>query len=122
MMRLFALAMAASVAAACASGPPKPSDPSLVRGWEIYQGKHCSTCHRIDGDGGGTGGPALTQIGSVAATRKPGTSADDYVRESILDPGAYVVPGFPDTMPRGQARDLSPDDVDALVRYLRSLQ
>lgn len=123
MMRLFALAIAAcAFSAACASGPPRPADPALVRGWEIYQQKHCSSCHRIDGDGGGTGGPALTRIGSAAETRRPAMSADEYLRESVLDPGAYVVPGYPDTMPRGQARDLSQNDVDALVRYLRSLQ
>jgi mono/diheme cytochrome c family protein len=123
MMRLLALSLAASaVAVACASGPPKPADPALVRGWEVYQQKHCSACHRIGDDGGGTGGPPLTHLGSAAAARTAGLSAEDYVRESIFDPGAYVVPGYPDTMPRGQARDLSPDDVDALVRYLLSLK
>lgn len=122
MMRLFGLALAACALAACAGGPPKPADPGLVRGWEIYQQKHCSTCHRIGGDGGGTGGPALTHVGTLSGTRRPGMNPGEYIRESIEDPGAYVVTGYPDTMPRGQARDLSPADVDALVRYLLSLK
>ncbi len=56
----------------------------------------------------------------VAATRRPGTAADDYIRESILTPGAYIVPGHNDVMPRGLTRALPPSDLEALVRYLAS--
>jgi hypothetical protein len=49
-------------------------------------------------------------------------TAEDYLRQSVLDPGAYVVPGYPDSMPRGLGRDLSPTDLDALVTYLASLK
>jgi hypothetical protein len=49
-------------------------------------------------------------------------SAEDYLRQSILDPAAYVVPGYQDSMPRDLGRDLSPTDLDALVAYLLSLK
>lgn len=49
-------------------------------------------------------------------------SAADYLRESIVDPGAYVVPGYQDSMPRDLGRDLSPTDLDDLVAYLLSLR
>jgi mono/diheme cytochrome c family protein len=119
MMRLFALALAASVlAVGCAE--PRATEP-IARGAQVYREKSCATCHQIGTDGG-TGGPALTHIATVAETRKPGTSAEDYIRESVLDPGAYVVPGYPDTMPRGLTRGMSQEDFDDLVRYLLTLR
>ncbi|MEA2662915.1 MAG: hypothetical protein QOH08_2487 [Chloroflexota bacterium] len=119
MMRLFGLALAAGVlAVACAE--PRASDP-IERGAQVYRQKNCASCHQI-GTSGATVGPPLTHIGSVAETRTPGMSAEDYIRESILDPGAYIVPGYPDTMPRGLARGLSQEDVDDLVRYLLTLK
>jgi cytochrome c oxidase subunit II len=119
MMRLFALALATCVlAVACAE--PRATEP-IARGAQVYREKSCATCHQI-GSGGGTGGPPLTHIATVAEGRKPATSAEDYLRESVLDPGAYIVPGYPDTMPRGLARGLSQEDFDDLVRYLLSLR
>ena len=61
-------------------------------------------------------------VAQVAATRRPGLSAQEYIRQSVLDPGAYVVPGYQDSMPRDLGRDLSPTDLDALVAYLSSLK
>ena len=119
MMRLFGLALAVAIAmSGCAE--PKASDP-IARGMQVYREKNCASCHQIGSDGGAAG-PPLGHIGTVAVTRKPGTSADDYIRESLLDPGAYVVPGYPDTMPRGLTRGLSRDDLDDLVRFLLSLR
>ena len=119
MMRLFGLALAiAVVASGCTE--PRATDP-IERGKQVYREKNCASCHQIGTDGA-TVGPPLTHIGTVAETRKPGTSAEDYIRESILDPGAYIVPGSPDTMPRGLARGLSQEDFDDLVRYLLTLR
>lgn len=119
MMRLFGLALAACVlATGCAE--TRATDP-LERGKQVYREKNCGTCHRIGGDGGTTG-PPLTRIATVAETRRSGMSAEDYIRESIRDPGAYVVPGFPDTMPRGLDRGLTQEDADDLVRYLLTLR
>jgi len=119
MMRLFGLALAiAVVAGGCTE--PKASDP-IERGKQVYREKSCASCHQIGTDGA-TIGPPLTHIGAIAQSRTPGTSAEDYIRGSILDPGAYIVPGYPDTMPRGLARGLSQEDFDDLVRYLLTLK
>ena len=118
MMRLFVLALAACVlAAGCAQ--PRATDP-VGRGRQVYQEKNCGSCHRID-VAGGEQGPPLTHIGTVAGTRAAGKTALEYLRESIEDPGAYVVPGYPDTMPRGLARGMTPEDFDDLVQYLLTL-
>src|SRR5438045_5089075 len=85
MMRLFALALAASVlAVACAQ--PKATDP-IERGAQVYREKNCASCHQV-GSAGGTGGPPLTHVASVAESRKPGRGAEDYLLESTLEPGA----------------------------------
>ncbi len=115
-------ALAAAALAACSSGTPAaPSDPALQGGWRVYRDKNCGSCHQIDGAGGRIG-PPLSQVGTVAGTRKTGSSATDYLRESIIDPSAYIVPGYPDSMPHGLARELSDQDLDDLVRYLASLR
>ena len=48
---------------------------------------------------------------------EPGKSADEYVRESIEDPGAFLVEGFPNAMPSFKGR-LTDEQVQALVEYL----
>jgi mono/diheme cytochrome c family protein len=119
MMRLFWVVLAVAIVAnACAE--PRATDP-IERGKQVYREKNCASCHQIGGDGG-TIGPPLTHIGTVAATREPEVSAEAYIHESIRDPGAYVVPGFPDTMPRGLDRGMTREDLDDLVRYLRTLK
>jgi mono/diheme cytochrome c family protein len=119
MMRLLGLALAACVlATGCAE--PKATDP-IQRGRQVYREKNCASCHVIGTDGGAIG-PSLTHIGSVAETRESDVSAEDYIRRSILDPGAYIVPGSPDTMPRGLARGMTQEDFDDLVQYLLTLK
>ena len=118
MMRLFALALAVLLIGACAE--PRATDP-IQRGRQVFQQKSCGSCHRIGTDGGTTA-PNLTHIGTLAATRKPGSTAEDYITESIRDPGAYIVPGYPDTMPRGLDRGMTQEDLNDLVQYLLTLK
>ena len=46
-------------------------------------------------------------------------SPENYLRESILDPGAFVVPGFPAIMPSFDSLD--DNQILALIEYLKSL-
>jgi mono/diheme cytochrome c family protein len=103
---------------ACAAEPPA-TEP-VARGRQLYRSMGCANCHEPNLFGQRLG-PPLDHIGTVAATRRPGLS-EDYIRQSILDPGAYVVPGYQDSMPRDLGRNLSPTDLDALVAYLLSLK
>lgn len=104
---------------ACA--PEPPATEPVARGRQLYRSMGCANCHEPNLIGQRLG-PALEHIGTAAATRRPGLSAEEYIRQSILDPGAYVVPGYQDSMPRDLGRDLSPTDLDALVAYLLSLK
>ena len=123
MGRLLCLCSLAVVLAVVACAPePVATDP-IARGRQVYRTLGCATCH----ESSLTNlfrpvGPSLDRAGLFAEKRVPGMSAEDHLRQSIIDPGAYVVPGYPDSMPRGLARDLSPEDLAALVAYLNSLR
>ena len=67
-------------------------------------------------------GPPLDHIGTVAAGRRPGIPAEDYLRQALADPGSYVVPGYPDSMPRGLTDRISAEDLADLVQYLSTLR
>jgi hypothetical protein len=65
----------------------------------------------------------MAQIGQAAAQRVPGMTAEEYLRQSIIDPNAYVVDGFtPNIMPRQYGEKLTTEEIDNLVDYMLSLQ
>ena len=123
MGRLLCLCSVAIVVLAIACAPePAATDP-IARGRQVYRALGCASCHEASlFNLFRPVGPPLNEIGLVSRKRVPGMSAEDYILQSITDPGAYVVPGYPDSMPRGLARDLSPVDLAALVAYLASLK
>ena len=91
-------------------------------GEEIYKTKGtCEICHRIGQKG--TRAPDLAGVGSRAATRKPGMSAKAYIIESLLNPGAYVVEGYPPIMPAVDKPPiaLNRSELWALTAFLESL-
>lgn len=93
----------------------------VAAGEKIFGEKgQCATCHGIGRAGRG---PDLAGVGGRAGTRKPGTSAKAYLVETLLDPGAYVVQGFPNIMPRVDRPPigLNRSEVWATVAYLESL-
>src|SRR2546422_2582786 len=95
----------------------------LVRiGEETFKTKGtCEICHRIGQPG--TRAPDLAGIGARAATRKPGMSPKQYLIESLLEPSAYLVPGYPPIMPKVDRPPLglNRSEVWALVAFLESL-
>lgn len=96
------------------------ADP-VARGESVYETVGCTNCHEPNSLGQRKA-PPLDHIGTLAATRRAGMSADEYIRQSILDPTAYEVPGFEGAPSRSFDRALSATDLDALVAYLLSLK
>lgn len=80
----------------------------------------CVTCHART-PGAFTIGPVLQGVGERAGTRIAGTSAEDYLRQSILDPAAYLVPGFRNIMYNRFAEVFDDQDVADLIAYLLTL-
>ena len=87
----------------------------------------CLLCHKVT-EQGNTRGPDLRGVGARAASRRPGMSAEAYLVESLVEPGAYVVEEFAAaggltimpvaTLPPA---DLAPTELKALIAYLQSL-
>lgn len=104
--------------------PDTVGDPE--RGREIFMAgtdlvsTPCSSCHSLDGSEieGHNPGPSMMGISKAAATRVEGQSAVDYLRESIINPGAHVVEGYRNTMEPGYKYLISEDDIDNLVAFL----
>lgn len=122
-----AQSMNGSVPAAALS----PEKVPLVTGEEpitdIFTRAGCPVCHTIPGIPGASGqvGPRLT-LGTSGALRlkDPGyrgqaKTVHDYVVESVLEPGRFVVPGYPArTMPTWYGSKLSALALEKIATYL----
>jgi len=87
----------------------------------------CAACHTIPGipNAQGQVGPDLTHIGTGAATRIDGYSAEEYIHESIANPPAFTAPKCPTgPCPPGAMPmlHLTEDEVQALTDYLVTLK
>ncbi len=99
--------------------PGAAGDP-LAAGRQLYSSQGCAGCHTL-ADAGATAatGPSLDGLAEVAAKRTPGLSLRDYVRESIVNPDALVVRGYPSrVMPANYADQLTSREIETLVEYL----
>jgi mono/diheme cytochrome c family protein len=91
-------------------------------GEEIYKTKGtCEICHRIGQKG--TRAPDLAGIGGRAAKAKAGMSGKQYLIESLIQPGALVVEGYPPIMPAVDKPPigLNRSELWALTAFLQSL-
>ncbi|MGH7353271.1 MAG: c-type cytochrome [Candidatus Rokuibacteriota bacterium] len=91
-------------------------------GEEIYKTKGtCEVCHRIGQKG--TRAPDLAGVGGRAAKTKPGMTAKQYLVESLLQPAAHVVEGYPPIMPAADKPpiNLNRSELWALTAFLESL-
>jgi cytochrome c oxidase subunit II len=96
-----------------AGGPPGD-------GKAVFTENGCGGCHQLaDAGSNGTTGPSLDNLAADAKKFGGGQSLEEYVRESIAKPDDVLVEGFPaGTMPQNFERDLTPEQLDALVAYL----
>lgn len=79
---------------------------------------NCTACHSTGSDT--RVGPGLAGIGETGETRVDGLTAAEYIRQSMVDPGAYVVDGFAPAMPSFSS--LTEAELDGLVAYLKTLE
>jgi mono/diheme cytochrome c family protein len=79
----------------------------------------CLVCHAVGREG--LRAPDLAGIGAAAGERIPGMPAEEYLRESIVDPCAYVIEGYDCIMPPTLLQTLGAAKVTALIAYLQSL-
>lgn len=98
---------------------------------KIFVQSGCTACHMIPGIrvAKGREGPKL-ELGTTARRRLAdpnyrGQAKTDweYVQESILYPGAYIVEGYPDNvMPRWYGQKLTAGALDKIISYLLKIE
>ncbi len=94
----------------------------------------CNACHSI-APGVSMAGPSVAGVAGRAEKligspdyKGQARDADGYIRESIVEPSAHLVPGAMYSadgmsfMPNSYGKDLAPEQIDQLVAYLRSLR
>jgi mono/diheme cytochrome c family protein len=114
--------------AACSSTPAAPAQNlptgDASRGAELFTqsiggAPACSSCHTLNGNV--LVGPSFQGYVDVAGTRVESTSAEDYTHMSIIQPAAYIVSGFGNSMYTQYGQRLSPQEIADLVAYLLTL-
>jgi mono/diheme cytochrome c family protein len=88
-----------------------------VEGQTVFLTKGCTGCHTRAGVSEGFIGPDLTDLADRAGDRVDGLTADEYVRQSVLEPQAYIVSGYGGQMP---VLPVDAPELDALVEFLLS--
>jgi cytochrome c2 len=106
-------------------------------GKQLFASLPCASCHDVKNPF--PGGDICPNLGNIAAEAEriiqlpeyhaSATDAASYIRESILNPNAYLVPGEPyraadgsSVMPKNFSKILTLQQVDDLVAYLLTLK
>jgi len=126
------LMVAALVLAACGGGGGGASQPAASGGaGDAAAGKAlfaqtvlganpgCITCHSLEA-GKTLVGPSMAGIAGRAGSTVSGQSAEQFLRQSITEPDAYIAKGFQKgLMPKPTLTDKQAND---LIAYLQTLK
>jgi cytochrome c oxidase subunit II len=101
----------------------KPEDMPLAEwGEKLYTSSGCQACHSIDGSQ--IVGPTFKGSWESARQFEDGTSGvvdENYIRESIINPSAKIVKGYPPVMASYDGL-FSDEDLSAIIEYIKSLK
>ena len=111
--------------AACGAQPdPTPLPPTLspqaLQGKQVFS-RDCGACHSTTPDTIIVG-PSLAGVASRAANRVAGQDAYTYLLTSVMQPEAYLVEGFENLMPASLSKQLTGEELDAVIAYLQTLE
>jgi cytochrome c oxidase subunit 2 len=99
------------------SGPMQ--ELPAMAGERLFQQLGCNTCHR---DATGQG-PSLAKVFGKPVSLRSGEiviADEEYLRESILNPRAKIVAGYPPIMPTFQGQ-VTEEELLQLIHYIKSL-
>ncbi len=94
------------------------------KGAKLYNAKGCAACHSVDGSlkVGPTWKGLWAKAGHVMSSGESVNVDENYLRESILQPNAKIVKGYPQgVMPTYQGQ-MSEDELAALIEYIKELK
>lgn len=95
--------------------------PPAVAGKKLFNQRGCAQCHTVDG--ARSTGPTLKDIFGKEEILVGGGKIlvdEDYIRESILEPGKKIVGSFGNLMPTYKGQ-LSDSQITALIIYFKSI-
>ena len=102
-------AYVAAVAGVPGIEPPKA--PGEGPGAQVYANNGCGSCHQLAAaQSAGQLGPNLDEV-------IPGMTEAE-IRESIVNPGAVIAPGYPNAMPSDYGTKISPEQLNQLIEFL----
>lgn len=118
-----------SIAVLMGATPPAPAEAAApaeggVRDPEtLFTTMACMACHVMDQpqDAANRGaiGPNFGNLAENAAARVAGLSAEEYIYQSIIEPGAHVVEGYAaGIMPADFSTKMSEEEIRGLVAWL----
>lgn len=102
-----------------AQADPSAGLTDVEYGKQIWS-QQCIACH--SNDGSVVIGPSWKGTWGTEREFEDGSSAimdENYILNSIVDPNSQLVKGYPPAMP--PYKDLSQDQVDSLIAYIKSL-
>jgi cytochrome c2 len=82
----------------------------------------CRICHSLE-KGERIIGPSFYGIADRAGERIPGLTAEEYLRQSIVDPNAFVVSGYPEgQMIQNFGTILTEEQINDLIAFLMTME
>ena len=79
----------------------------------------CSSCHTLTSDT--LVGPGMAGLYDRAGSRVPGQSADEYITQSIREPGEFITEGFTNAMPAFGADQIDEQDLADLLAFFEEM-
>lgn len=102
---------------------PTPSDPeAAARGEAVMASVGCTLCHTVDGSQGSA--PTFKGLFGASRPLESGefvTADENYLRNSIIDPGSQIVQGYSNLMPPDFEETLTAEQIDDIIAYIKSL-
>lgn len=81
----------------------------------------CINCHALSGDDFSLGPNMIGLKNRLPLEVTAGQTVEDYLHESIVNPNAYLVPGYRNIMYGLYAEHLNEQDLSDLIAYLLAL-
>lgn len=82
----------------------------------------CIVCHSLEPDKNLVG-PSMAGIATYAQSAVTGMNAAEFLKQAIVEPDKHIMEGYPaGVMYPGYGKDLSQEDIEALVAFLLTLK
>jgi cytochrome c2 len=124
---ILGITLSQAVLADVPEGEVAASADLAERGLELYLANSCGVCHSFSkANTKGSFGPAHDGLSVIVLARiqdpnykGEATTAEAYIRESLLSPERYLVPPYGSSRYKMPAYvNLSEDDIEALIYFL----